>query len=384
MAFAGCARGRRIIQMSLLRETIKLGAKQLKRMPMQLLLHNLVTWRPQGEPEPGYTIVVACVRDLAPLATANLQLCARCDASHRHEIILVFDCPAHDIPDEVRVAARDVAPSVQVRLFGYSDRQHRIARMIDWGWVYSWLSWCRALSEARTRAVIIHDLDALPLDPGLFEQLYAKWSESQAEFCGISPYVGDRITEEMNLVRTPELTFDVAYVRQRFRPFDIFNKLRLIDGRAVDFDTMLHVQWRSPRRVVRPIDETQLVHPSQLICQYTDLVAGRSDFRRSDHSLPMLPYFFHLGGDPTKLEALGPLLADECATCVKFCGRTLRIDGLRPARWAWMEKQIRRMEQSFHGGTRPEVEDYLAGFIRRAGGERTVGIEVGPASIASA
>ena len=167
------------------------------------------------------------------------------------------------------------------------------------------MSWCLAFSEVRTRAVILHDLDALPLDPGLFERLYANWSLSQAEFCGISPYAGRGTTLEMNLVRTYELVFDVAYVRRRFQPFDLFNKLRLVNGRAVDFDTMLHVQRQSPRRVVRPIDETQLVHASQMICDYTELIAGRRDFRESSHSLPMLPYFFHLGGDSTNLVAIG-------------------------------------------------------------------------------
>ena len=48
-----------------------------------------------------------------------------------------------------------------------------------------------------------------------------------------------------------------------------------------------------------------------------------------------------------------------------------------------MEKQIRRTEQTLEGSTRPEVEEYLHGFILRAGGARTVGREVGPASVAS-
>ncbi len=63
-------------------------------------------------------------------------------------------------------------------------------------------------------------------------------------------------------------------------------------------------------------------------------------------------------------------------------GRTAFIDGIDPDAWAWMEKQIRRIEQTIFGGTRPEVESYLRGIIRRAGSRRTVGEEDDLSSVA--
>jgi hypothetical protein len=246
------------------------------------------------------------------------------------------------------------------------------------------MSWCRAIAEARTRAVIIHDLDAMPIHPALFEQLHGHWADEEAEFCGIRPYKGNGITEDMGLVTTFELVLDAAFVRSRFRPFDLFNKVALVDGRMVDFDTMLHAQSRSPRRVVRGIEEAHLVHPSQLICHYTDLVAGRTDFRGRGSSLPILPYFFDLGDDPSLMESVGPQIAAAGApdASIRFLGRTLYIDGISPPQWAWFEKQIRRVEQALYHRTRPEVEAYLEGFIRRAGDWRTVGREVGADAIA--
>ena len=245
------------------------------------------------------------------------------------------------------------------------------------------MSWCLGIAEARTRAVIIHDLDALPLDPDLFKQLHDHWVEERADFCGAKPYVTELIPEDRGLIRTYELVLDAAYVRGRFRPFDLFNKLRLVDGRLIDYDTMLHVQTQS-RCALRSIDEWQLVHPTQLICHYTDLAAGRTQFRGKNSALPILPYYYYLGGDSSLLDSIGTQLAAEGppAERIRFLGYDLYIDGMMSETWAFLEKQIRRTEQVLYHRTRPEVESYLEGFIRRADHYRTVGREVGADAVA--
>jgi hypothetical protein len=355
---------------------LRLRAKQLTWLPFSLLTRNLVTWRPMHDPLPGYTVVLGCMHALAPVAIANLRFCAQQDATRLHEMVLVFDCLVDDIPPEVVDVVREVSPKIRVRLAGYTKHQRSVTRLIKWGWVYSWLSWSLAIAQARTRAVILHDLDAMPVDAALFEQLYDHWLEAGAEFCGIKLYLENGVTKDMNLVRTYELVLDAAYVRERFQPFDLFNKLRLVDGRLVKFDTFLHAQWHSPRRAVRSIDEATLVHPSLLICHYTDLVSGRSTLNQVNHALLVLPYFLYLGGDMTPLTTAGPQIAQTAASKISVFERELGIEGVTPGQWAWMEKQIRRTEHSLFGKTRPEIQDYLKGFIKRAGGQRTVGVRV--------
>jgi hypothetical protein len=258
-------------------------------------------------------------------------------------------------------------------LLGYSNRQALIARWINWGWVYSWMSWSLAIAHAKTNAVVIHDLDAMPLAFDLFENIYDHWLEEKAPFCGIRLYEGNGVQQEMGLVRTFELALDAQYVRQNYQPADLFNKLRLIDGRIVDFDTMLDAQRRCGRCAVRPIEEADLVHPSELICHYTNLLAGRMDFRSRPHMLPVLAYLMYLGGDSSQMNATRLRLADRNAQSVKFFGRETYIDGIKPQGWAWMEKQIRRVEQHCFGNTRPDVDAYLRGIVMRAGIARTVG-----------
>jgi hypothetical protein len=356
---------------------IKFLAKRLKRLPMNVLIRNLATWKPTDGQVEGYSVAIACMRDLAPVAVANLKLCARTKNALLREIILVFDCPVDQIPESVKQAVQEASGTISVALLGYDERQHRVARWINWGWVYSWLSWCLAIGHASTRAVVIHDLDALPLSLDFFEQIYDHWVQEGAEFCGIHRYKGNGTDESMGLVATFELVLDVAYIRRRFRPFDLFNKVRIVNDRVVDFDTMLFAQWQSPRRAFRPIDEMQLVHPSQLICQYTDLISGRSDFLGRNNALPMLAYFMYLGGDPGPMSSSTPHLTEAGARSIALFGRMAYIDGIAPEAWAWMEKQIRRIEQHLFDATRPEVETYLRGIVLRAGVQRTVGVESG-------
>jgi hypothetical protein len=361
-----------------------MAAMHVRRLPIYLLINNLVKWEPLDEPLEGYTVVIACMKALTPIALANLECCVRQDCPRMHELILVFDCPFEEIPPEVKRAVVEASGSIKIRLLTYDQRKLRIAKLFDLPWVYSWLAWTTAMAEARTRAVIIHDLDALPLDPGVFETLYDNWNQDRVEFCGIHPYLSNGVTKEMCLVTTFELVLDVAFVRARFRPFDLFNKLGLVDGRLVAYDTMLYAQQQSPRRVVRTINESMLVHPSQLITHYTDLMAGRNQFRGRLNSLVLLPYFLHLGGDSSAMAEVGPQLVANTATSagMGFRGRKFYVDGISPSLWAWYEKQIRRVEQALFQRTRPEVETYLEGLIRRAGEHRTVGKELGADAVA--
>ena len=220
----------------------------LCRIPLRTLLGTCVSWEPHREILDGYSIALACAASLAPLAVANLRLCAKNHGGRLHELIAVFDCPPEQIPSSVIETAREISGSIDVALLGYDWRQFRVARLLKNGWVFAWMSWCLAIAGSKTQALILHDLDACPIGSMVFEQIYGNWLASGAEFCGINLYSGSGVTKEMGLLRTDGLALDAAYVRRTFRPIDIFNNLRRVDGRVISFDTTLHAQWQSPRR----------------------------------------------------------------------------------------------------------------------------------------
>ncbi len=343
----------------MLRDLIRTARKRMYRLPMRLALRTVAKWHPVPTPASGYTVVIGCMARMSPLAVANLNMIARMNTSRMRELVLVLDCREPDVPENIlRAVALWKKPAV-VRVMCYKGWQERVARSLDWGWVYAWLSWCIGVGCARTRHVLLHDLDALPLDPELFETLYTRAAESGARFHGIRHYVGHGIDSSMKLATTFELVIDAEYLRNTFAPLDCFNQVALINGKYVDFDTFLHVQYLTQRTNVDNIKEQQLIHPSQMICQYTDLVAGRGSMNRR-HNLLMLPYYYYLGGCEDWMRSVASSLSVALPDGIEFVGKALPVGQLSPAHWAWMSKQIACVEMSVYGVIRPEVAQYVA------------------------
>lgn len=363
--------------MSPLTDYAKAAWKSVKRTPITRRLPGLVKWTPLEAPRDGYTVVIAAMHRLWPVAVANLELIARMQRVSMHEVIVVLDTDAEGVPTPLRTAIQRLRDDgLPVRLLHYTQRQLQVTRSIQWGWVYSWLSWSIGIGAAETRRVILHDLDALPIDGGLFERLHWAAEGSGAQFQGIRPYQGNGITREMNLVTTFELVLDAEWVRSNAEPHEGFNQIAVIDGRYVDFDTWLAVQHRAPVRTIEPVGSESLVHPSQLICQFTDHVAGRGDRTSPTNRLPILAYFVHLGDPEFSLGDLAVAISDPRTRSAMLWDRPTDIASIPAEGWAYMEKQIRRLEQHLFGATRPAIEEYLDGFKRRAGEKRTVGVEI--------
>ncbi|TVQ32168.1 MAG: hypothetical protein EA376_06730 [Phycisphaeraceae bacterium] len=355
--------------------------KRARRSPLHASIRGLTSWTPMQSPEEGFTVVVGCMHRLAPLATANLRFLEASEPEGLREIILVFDCVESDLPATVKRARDEWDGPAPLRIICYSDRQAQTASKINWGWVYSWLSWSIGVGAASTRHVLLHDLDAFPVDPGLLSGQWRRAVESGAQFTGVRQYSGNGVDASMNLVTTFELVLDAAYVRERFHPFDAFNKIRMVNGRYIDFDTFLHMQHRSPSRAVAPVAETALVHPSQLICHYTDFISGRDDMKHKAHNLMMLPYFAHIGSDSSHIRSATEQLERGPGGSIMLFDRELPIAHLAPAHWAWMEKQIQRMALAIRGAADDLTEAYLKHFVERAGDARTVGRETGEAAV---
>ena len=355
---------------------LKLVTKTIKRYPMHQMIRNGVTWEPLRDPADGYSIIIGCMHKIPEIAVANLRMTANCDLSRCQEILMVFDCTEEQMPHSLKRSLESVECSSSVRFLYYNAQQSRVSRKIDWGWVYAWMSWSIGISCCNTRHVILHDLDALPLDPSLFDTLYQRARSNSCVFQAIRTYSGNGVTKEMKLGTTFELVMDAEAVRSRFRAFDGFNKLQRVNGSLVDFDTFLWIQYQmSGSTRIDPIDENQLVHPSQLICNYTDFSSGRDELRMKQHSLLMMPYFGMLGGNIADFERVSNELQESEGRSIFMFGRHMDLNHLSPEHWAWMEKQIRRTEHALYTKTRDFVENFLKVFVTRAGTQRTVGRE---------
>jgi hypothetical protein len=342
---------------------VKYSAVRLQRGVLRCMIRPLVKWQRMPQTREGYTVIIGCKSELHGILAANLDMLTAQDTYGLHEIIVVFDRSRRTM---ARAAGelQSRFSMLPLRFEFYSRSQAMVASAINWAWVYAWLSWMIGVRATETRYAILHDLDAMLLRPDILRERFEQIRAALCEYMGVGYYSGNGVVEEDRLVKTFELAFDAEYVRRRFRPIDLFNHVTIYNGRTVDFDTTLHAQSIAGRKKVLPIDPEDMVHPSQLICQFTETRAGR----QRDHpvsSLLLIPYFMYLGdeNDAVLASVTGQLLRSTGGEA-QFLGLSIRASTIDAAHGRWLAKQAFRLEVSRHGVVREPVREYFSEVLR--------------------
>jgi hypothetical protein len=337
-----------------------------QRALLRAAIRPLVQWKPMGSPEPGYSVLIGCTARLWRMLGANLRMLARQDLKDMREIIVVFDRPCRGLMGRVEPHFRRAFPDLPMRFTYYSPAQYALCATLRWAWVYAWASWSMAIAATKTRFALLHDFDAMPLREDILRERHERIARGGVQYLGMQHYKANGVIPEDNLVTTFEMMFDAAFVRERFRPIDLFNHVTMHRGRTVDFDTFLHAQASGGRTEVLPVAEEDMVHPTQMICQFTELMHGRS-LAPTRSRLFFIPYLLHLAdeGDGTMRDMTASLALNGAG--VPFFGRTLNASVLEMAHVEWLAKQAGRLEAALHGGEREQVRAYFDALRRCAG-----------------
>lgn len=264
-------------------------------------LRPIVTWDQASSYDPACSAIVGVCHRLPGVLVANLRSLIDSSWSSLNQVILVVDGPEGCLDQSVieRVYSLENLPDVQI--IYYSDLQMKVAESLQLPYVYAWLSWCIGFSACRTRYALIHDYDALVFGD-MLHQRYKQFVDSRCLVQGISWYEGNGIEKADKLATTFEAFVDVEWLRSK-EPLDAFHKVRLRDQRSFDYDILLDLQHNTmslDQRAIVPMSEESIVHPSQMIHQYTM-------FRRHPgkslpcYSIPMIPFFEFLSGDDDAL-----------------------------------------------------------------------------------
>lgn len=334
------------------------------RKVMRAMIRPLVSWEPMRDPIDGYTVIIGCTERLMSMLWANLLLLNKLDLTGCDKVILVVDCLEEEIKSEWREKAREVAPNLNIEFVGYTKAQYRVAKRIDWGWVYAWLNWSLGIARTRTRHAFLHDFDALLLSRTAIVDRWREIKRLNVHYLGVGFYEGRGVLPSDRLVRTFEMMFDASFVRERCEPLELFNLTGRIGDREVEFDTFLFAQRKIGRGEVMPLPGAELVHPSQMICQFVDFRAGRAVPDR--HNLLMIPYYNALGGEVETLRRLTEELRSGGA--VSLWGRELKPDAIPKTHAEWMHHQGLVIEGARGEGIRDEVRAYFDAILARAGG----------------
>ena len=327
------------------------------------MLSRLIDWEPMQLPRQGYTVIVACHGPLAEMILPSIDLLARQDLTSLRRLIVSFDSPEDP---RLRNLARKISqqyPHLHSEFLFQSPKESRLLRRIDWGWVDCWLSYTKGIAAADTRFAILHDMDAMLIRPNLIERRYQLIREREDHFLGIRWYKGNGIMEEDHLAYIVEMAFDAEFLRRKSCPLDSFNVIGRLKDRTVDFDTLLYPQTRTSRRSIERIDEEEMVHPSQVVSQYT-MLNWRDYVPPAANNALFIPYFYYLAGHPGHLRLARESL-DSAEPRIPLLSKSMDVSKLSLSHTDWLTEQAMRIEGAMAAEPRPEIVDYFQS-VRRA------------------
>lgn len=255
---------------------------------------KLISWR-DTILQPGCSVVIGMCSRIPDILIINLRYLEGNIWEDLKEVLIVVDnedgCLPHNFEQKILTRFH----KLNIRFLYYTPQQALFAERYPI--CYAWLSWCIGFNEANTQTAFIHDYDALLIDNTLKER-YQKFVNSSLKIQGVSIFGGSgNIAFEDNLVRTWETFIDLEWIKS-FPPVKLFYRLGLLKTRWVDYDILLDIQANNmsvDQRAIVPFSFDELVHPSQMIRQYTRF--RKSPGKRLPCStIIALPFFYFLSG----------------------------------------------------------------------------------------
>jgi hypothetical protein len=260
-------------------------------------ISKLLSWEPLPELETGCTAIMAMCSRMPDVLAANLYCLEKNRWNDLKEVLITVDAEKGALPSGFEEDILEKYPQLKITFLYYNRQQAELTTKVNDPFIYSWLSWGTCLNRVRTKTVLIHDYDALILSSQAFEKRYQAFLESGAKIQGIMWYKSNALVAEDHLATTFEAFMDVNWIRS-FPPVMGYNKVAILKGRRVDYDTYLDIQANHTpenQRTIIPMTQEELVHPSQMITQYMR-------FRKSQgkplacFAVPMIPFFYFISG----------------------------------------------------------------------------------------
>ncbi len=272
---------------------------KIYRYYIRTQIQDLVRWQTveKNQLEDGCTALIGMCSRLPQVLKGNILCLYSQRWSALKRIFIVVDNKKGCLSDDFQRQIMEMCPELEVCFFYYNEEQYQLSQKLQLPYIFSWLSWCIGISNIKTKTVLLHDYDALILNNHL-ENRYQEFIESEVKIQGISCYKNNGFQRKDFLATTFEAFIDVAWVKS-FRPIQLFNDIDIYQNRSVDYDTLLYLQARQTDRLERqitPVKEDDLVHPTQMIHQYT-MFQKFPQKSLPCYSIIMIPFFSFLSGN---------------------------------------------------------------------------------------
>lgn len=317
-----------------------------------------LSWSAPSRLESGYTVVLGTPWDLRHLLEVNLQFVSAADTTNLRELIVVFDRCHRDEMDAIEQSIRNRFRDLPLRFMHYPERPGRLVERLNISTFYNSLNVTLAISQARTRTVILHDFDLYPVVPQYFERLHDSLLSRDLRFCGFETTRFDGLTDEDTIIGTWSLTIDSEWLRRSWRPIQCFHRLSSVHGKRMRLDPFSWIQFRTPARDLADLDGIDFCHVKNLCSTYLRLVSGRPI--SIAWKLHYLWYLEYIGGADDRLTHAEDLMAAARDRVVTIAGRQIDFREVDPLAVTVLEQEVRKMETFLHGLIREPVATFLS------------------------
>jgi hypothetical protein len=275
---------------------------KLIRENLRLRISKIFSWsKKEHSLNPGCTAIIGMTAKLPFVLSANLRCLSDLRWQDLKQVQIAVDDIKGTLPEGFEIEIKNKYSNLNINFNYYTKKQKQFAEKMCLPYIYSWLSWCICIDNTKTKNVLIHDYDALVFGSSL-EKRYRKYEDNKSIFQGISYYRTNGFDEKDMLATTFEAFVDVEWALS-LPPVNIFNKVGRINGKTVDFDSFLYAQYQYPdkkRMTIDPMNGYELVHPSQMIHQYT-MFRKDPGAKLPCYSIVMIPFFNYIGGNADAL-----------------------------------------------------------------------------------
>ena len=272
---------------------------KINRWFLRLKISSLITWKQvqSNELEDGCTALLGMCSRLPEVLEANLRCLYTQRWSDLKSVFIIVDNKQGCLSDDFQQKIINLFPELNIQFFYYNEKQYQVSQQLQLPYVFCWLSWCIGLSKVNTKTILLHDYDALILSKHLSDR-YQKFIKTQVKVQGIKCYKTNGFSRQDLLATTFEAFVDTAWVRS-FTPIKLFNHVGLYKNRKVDYDILLYLQAQQiepSQKDVTPVEPQDLVHPTQMIHQYT-MFQKCPNKPLPCYSIIMIPLFAFLSGN---------------------------------------------------------------------------------------
>lgn len=339
-----------------------------------LFFRVFLQWPSAEGKDSSYSIMIGVPTVLKNLLPLNLLFIEKQKLNHLTEILIVFDrVYRSEYESDIEYIQKRFS-HLPIRFLFYPTFIGRVVEFLNGPSWYNTMNQICALSNCKTSHLIVHDFDLYPTRPDYFFELYSYTQENNLDIAGTeySNFYGLNVTD--NICGTWALCFNVASIRNRFKPYQLFHTWQWYRGELVLRDPTVRVQFLSPKRGKVPsLSPSDYCHVNNL-CSTALSVSKGKPFNIA-WRFHLLIYLKYLNSESPDFIHFSEQMNNANSATIEFEGRPVNFSDVHITCMNVLKTMVMQLETYLYESARENVILFLDRsyqFISKFGDTRPV------------